>query len=298
MIYNQLGTSDLKVSSLGFGAMSLAYNQPKEVDNILQYAFEKGINYIDTADLYDKGMNEVVVGNTIKSFRKDIVLATKVGNKWRPDGTGWDWDVSPLHIQQGLEDSLKRLQTDYIDLYQVHGGTNQDDFDAVVATMENLVQQGKIRYYGISSIRPNVFLRYSDASNIVSNMMQYSILDNRPEEFLYKFGHAGISVIARGVLAQGLLINKEAKPYLQYSKDAVLGVQGQVKDICALYAINEIAVALAYVLKDTTVASALVGVRSTAQLDDILKAYGSLKGIDINFDTLDSNKIQYVDHLV
>ncbi|MDN8790573.1 aldo/keto reductase, partial [Staphylococcus aureus] len=82
-------------------------------------ALERGINYLDTADLYDRGLNEEFVGKAVKGKRGQVIIATKVGNRWRPDGSGWDWDPSKAYIKQAVKESLRRLQTDYIDLYQL-----------------------------------------------------------------------------------------------------------------------------------------------------------------------------------
>lgn len=296
MKYNPLGNSELTISSIGFGAMSLDLNKPQEATDLVNYAFHQGINYFDTADLYDKGENEKLLGKAIKPFRKDIVLATKVGNKWRHDGNGWDWDVSPAYIAQAVEDSLIRLQTDYIDLYQIHGGTNEDDYDAVVATMESLVQHGKIRCYGISSIRPNVFTHYCTNSNIVSNMMQYSILDSRPEPYIDLFEESSVNIIARGVLAQGLLMDKQVKPYLDYAEKELQVIQHQLKEYCKTHQLASAVLPLAYVLQQKVVSSALVGTRSKEQLNDILQAYNTLQ--PVNFDRFDFRKIKYIDHLI
>src|ERR1035437_7075729 len=84
--------------------------------------FDNGINYFDTADLYDKGLNEINIGNALKAKRDQIIIATKVGNQWRSDGTGWDWNPRKDYILKAVEQSLQRLQTNYIDLYQLHGG--------------------------------------------------------------------------------------------------------------------------------------------------------------------------------
>ena len=125
MEYQQLGKSDLKISRIGFGCMSLKPNDP-ESEKILLQAIELGINYFDTADLYDKGANEEMLGRVFKANRNKIILATKAGNQWRPDGSGWDWNPRKEYILQCAEQSLKRLQTDYIDLFQLHGGTMND----------------------------------------------------------------------------------------------------------------------------------------------------------------------------
>lgn len=297
MRYNQLGNSALSISSIGFGAMSLDLNRSTESEALLRKALDHGINYFDTADLYDKGLNEACVGKALKSHRKDIVLATKGGNKWRTDGSGWDWDVSPAYIRQAVEGSLSRLQTDYIDLYQIHGGTIEDDFEEVVATLTDLVSQGKIRNYGISSIRPNVFSRYCEGSSIVSNMMQYSILDNRPEDYFVNFESTNVRIIARGVLAQGILIDKAAKPYLGYSQEEVAQLKSQLDLLSREYNVSMTTLALAYVLQNRAVASALLGIRTIAQLDAIIDAYKSLEGLQIDFSTLQTKRIQYKEHL-
>src|SRR5437588_2835220 len=125
MEYRKLGNSALEISRIGFGCMSLGREQSVN-DQIIYKAIEHGINFFDTADLYDKGMNERTVGSALKNKRQQVFLATKVGNQWKPDGSGWVWNPRKEYILTEVEDSLKRLQTDYIDLYQLHGGTIND----------------------------------------------------------------------------------------------------------------------------------------------------------------------------
>ncbi|HYC28194.1 MAG TPA: aldo/keto reductase, partial [Chitinophagaceae bacterium] len=120
MIYNTLGHSQLQISALSFGCMSLQNDQTQNT-HILHHAIALGINFFDTADLYNKGMNEISVGKALKEKRHQIILATKVGNQWRADGSGWDWNPRKEYILQQIDGSLQRLQTDYIDLYQLHG---------------------------------------------------------------------------------------------------------------------------------------------------------------------------------
>src|SRR5450631_4634941 len=122
MEYQVLGKSQLKISRIGFGTMSLELNnQMSEI--LLHRAFDEGINYFDTADMYQNGLNETFLGQALSSRRKSLILATKVGNQWREDGSGWDWNPSKKYILSSIDQSLERLQTDYIDLYQLHGGT-------------------------------------------------------------------------------------------------------------------------------------------------------------------------------
>lgn len=221
MEYTTLGRSGLKISRIGLGCMSLQPDLP-ESEKIIHAAIDAGINYMDTADLYDQGLNEEMLGRAIKGKRDQLVIATKVGNRIKPDGRGWDWDASAAYIMTAVEKSLTRLGIDHIDLYQLHGGTLDDPTDETIAAFETLVKQGKIRYYGISSIRPNVIRKWLERSSMVSVMMQYSVLDRRPEETCLDQIHAaGVAVLARGAIAQGLLVDKSPKDYLQRSLNEV-----------------------------------------------------------------------------
>jgi len=263
-----LGSSGIKISTIGFGCMSLSSNSEKESIALIHHAIESGINYFDTADLYDKGLNEIVVGKALKEKRNKIVLASKAGNQWRKDGSGWDWNPRKTYILQAAEDSLKRLQTDYIDLYQLHGGTIDDPIDETIEAFEQLKQQGKIRQYGISSIRPNVISEYCKRSAIVSVMMQYSVADRRPEEhILALLQEHNISVLARGALAQGLLVNKPAKEYLNYSKEEIAIIKQAVNDVSGKYRTPG-QTAIQYVLRHPAVASAVTGIRNQQQLEE------------------------------
>jgi len=271
MQYSILGKSDLKISKIGFGCMSL---KEDEVENkrIVSKAVEHGVNYFDTADLYEKGENEVKIGKLLKSYRNQLVIATKVGNQWRPDGTGWDWNPRKNHIVSAIEESLKRLQTDYIDLYQLHGGTIEDPFEEIVETFELLKAQGKIRHYGISSIRPNVIRKYVEQAGISSVMMQYSLLDRRPEEqCLELLRNNNIGVVSRGGLAQGLLVDKAAKPYLNWSEEEVNRVAGRVQEITPANGTSA-QTSIRYVLQNPAINSAVIGIRTIDQLRDVITA--------------------------
>ncbi len=268
MDYTTLGNTNFKVSDIGFGCMSLEADQEK-VTNLLRQAHEYGINLFDTADLYDKGMNEVMVGKALKPIREAVVIATKVGNVWREDGSGWDWKPSKEQVLLGLEESLRRLQTGYIDLYMLHGGTIEDPIDDIIEAFERLKKQGKIRAYGISSIRPNVIREYVKRSNMDAVMMQYSLLDRRPEEScLDLLAENNISVLTRGSLAKGMLIDKPAKEYLGYSKDDVEKMKSAVEE-----SDDPIGTSIQYVLQHPAVASAVVGVRTNDQLEDLMEHY-------------------------
>lgn len=278
MKYNFLGKSEISVSEVSVGCMSLGKNQPENT-SLLHKAYDSGINFFDTADLYDEGWNEESVGKALKPIRNKVVIASKVGNQWRANGTGWDWNPTKVYILKAVEQSLKRLKTDYIDLYQLHGGTIEDPIDETIEAFELLKQQGKIREYGISSIRPNVIREWIKKSNIASVMMQYSLLDRRPEESSLDLLHRNrISVITRGSLAKGLLIDKPIKQYLGYSEKDVHLLQQATTDTD-----NPIGASLQFVLKHPSVASAVTGIRTTSQLESILHSFSiEVSGKKIN----------------
>ena len=225
MKYKLLGKSDLKVSQISFGCMSLG-DSHSENERLIHCAVNLGINLFDTADLYQKGFNEETVGRALKEHRKEVIIATKVGNQLRKDGSGWDWNPRKSYIKKAVHESLKRLKTDYIDLYQLHGGTIDDPTDEAIEAFEELKQEGHIRWYGISSIRPNVIRKWIEYSNMVSVMMQYSLLDRRPEEScLDLLKNNEIGVIVRGALAKGLLAGKPAKSYLKHTEEEIQKIQ-------------------------------------------------------------------------
>lgn len=276
---SQLGNSNLFVSKLGLGCMSLG-TEEKTAFPILEAALEEGINYFDTADLYDQGKNEQLLGQFFKNNREDVILATKVGNKWEEGKESWTWDASKAYIKEQVKQSLKRLGTDYIDLYQLHGGTMEDPIEETIEAFEELKDEGFIHYYGISSIRPNVIREYVKRSSIVSVMMQYSILDRRPEEeALPLLAKNNISVVTRGPVAKGLLSPKyreklSEKGYLDYSSEELTEVlQTLEQKFLDNRTLTEAAVQ--YNLAQPAVASIIAGASSVEQLRANAKAVNS-----------------------
>lgn len=271
MTYKLLGKSELNISRIGFGCMSL---QPGQADlqPIIDKAIDCGINYFDTADLYHKGINEEDIGKALGSKRNQVIIATKVGNQWRADGSGWDWNPGKKYILASVEQSLARLQTDHIDLYQLHGGTIEDPIDETIEAFELLQQQGKIRYYGISSIRPNVIREYVRRSNMVSVMMQYSLADRRPEEAcLALLQEHQIGVVVRGSIAGGLLAGKPAKSYLGYKEQEIMAAAKAIQNTTPAGS-NTAATAIRVVLQHPAVTSAVIGIRTEKHLTDAVQA--------------------------
>lgn len=281
MKHNPLGQSGLSASEIGLGCMSLG-TERKTAHAIVDEALELGITFFDTADLYDKGENERLVGEALQGVRQQVVIASKVGNRWNADGTSWRWDPSPEWINTAIQQSLERLQTDYLDLYQLHGGTLDDPMDEIVDAFEQLKSQGLIRAYGISSIRPNVIREWLKRSQMSSVMMQYSLLDRRPEEdALSRLAEAGVSVIARGPVAKGLLATKPAGEYLNHSATDVAQIQ---QTVAALVTPERSAahIALRFALSHPAVATVIPGASSVLQLRENVAA----SQVSLNHDEL------------
>lgn len=269
-----LGKSSLDISSVGFGCMSLS-DDYRSSEKLLHEAIGKGINYFDTADLYQHGLNEEIVGKAFKEKRHQVVLATKGGNQWRSDGSGWDWNPGRSYIMEAVEQSLRRLQTDHIDLYQLHGGTINDPIDETISAFETLQQQGKIRYYGISSIRPNVIREWVKRSNMVSVMMQYSLLDRRPEEScLDLLLQHRVGVLARGSLAKGLLVDKPADAFLDHDAESVAKAAKAVHAASGA-ARGAAATAIGFVLRHPAITSAVAGIRTLSQLQQAVEVFSA-----------------------
>ncbi|MDM5232396.1 aldo/keto reductase [Lysinibacillus pakistanensis] len=276
----QLGSSELFISEISLGGMSLSTDK-KKATGIIDMALDAGINYIDTADLYDFGANEEMIGTILGKRRQDVIVATKVGNRWTEGYEGWHWDASPSYIKEAVCASLKRLGTDYIDVYQLHGGTFEDDWDGIIETFEDLKTDGLIREYGISSIRPNVLKRFLPASSAKSVMMQYSALDRRPEEWLDFIAKEGASVVTRGTVAKGLLTNswqerlQHGSGFNTYTAEelttALTNLASHHNDLHAL--------AIAFNLKESAIASTVIGASSQEQLAQTLAAYEKIDSI-------------------
>jgi len=276
----QLGSSELFISEISLGGMSLSTDK-KKATSIIDMALDAGINYVDTADLYDFGANEEMIGTILGKRRQDVIVATKVGNRWTEGEEGWHWDASPSYIKEAVRASLKRLGTDYIDVYQLHGGTFEDDWDGIIETFEDLKTDGLIREYGISSIRPNVLKRFLPASSAKSVMMQYSALDRRPEEWLDFIAKEGASVVTRGTVAKGLLTNswqerlQHGNGFNTYTTEelttALTNLASHYHDLHAL--------AIAFNLKESAIASTVIGASSQEQLAQTLAAYEKIDSI-------------------
>jgi len=230
MKYKSLGKAGVKVSELCLGTMIYG-RQVDEASSvkIIKRAVEQGINFIDTADVYTEGGSEEIVGKAIEGMRDDIVLATKVRGRTGPGPN--DEGLSRKHIMQNVEASLRRLRTDYIDLYQVHRPDPTTPLKETLTALNDLVRAGKVHYVGCSNFpawQLEKALRTCDANDLepfISVQPRYNIIDREIErELLPLCIEEGIGVIPYSPLAGGFLTGK-----YQPDKPAPEGSRGQLR---------------------------------------------------------------------
>lgn len=265
----KLSDTDLFISEVGLGCMSLK-GDLKHDQSIIFKALDCGINFLDTADLYQSGLNETVIGAAIQGKRNQVVLATKGGNQLSKDGQTWTWNPRKSSIMHAVEESLKRLKTDYIDLYQLHGGTIEDPFEEIFEAFEMLKSQGKIRAFGISSIRPNVIRKVSKMNGLATLMSSYSPLDRRPEEEIFDLAKtANLGVLIRGVFAKGALIKKSNAGFLNFSALEVQDFHTKIHD----YGFRAEAILIRFGLSPPAVTALIIGASSLVQMEKIIGGY-------------------------
>ncbi|WP_243712904.1 aldo/keto reductase [Macrococcus carouselicus] len=288
--------SGLKFSELSLGCMNLPLDYP-EAKNILSTALDSEISYFDTADLYNKGENETLLGRFFKEngHRHDVMIGSKVGNEFFRGSDEVRWNPSREHIMESVKDSLQRLGTDYLDLYMLHGGMIEDNKEETIEAFNILKREGLIRAYGISSIRPNVIRFYLDYSDIDVVMMQFNLLDNRPEMLTEEIAARDVRILARGPVMKGLLteqyqdvLPKKFKEGLfDYSVEELNTTLSQVQEPLTVSTMN-------YLLEQP-VASIVAGASSVEQLTSNIDAY---QQVDYHTHSRDRfHSINYEDHL-
>jgi aryl-alcohol dehydrogenase-like predicted oxidoreductase len=290
----RIGTSDLEVSELGLGTMTFAREADEAVSReILQTYLDRGGNFVDTADVYgDRGGSEEIIGRAIAGRRDEVVIATK-GRMPMSDAPE-DRGASAAYLTRAVEASLRRLDTDRIDLYMVHWPDPAVPAEETFAALDDLLRAGKLRHYGVSNYLGSTLQRAIDVcqhgslSPIVAHQVQYSLVHREAElETLPQCAAQGVGVVAWGPLGGGVVTGKyrldqPAPPdtrlggpqTLARMTDRAQTIASEVESVAVEIGRTPAQVALNWVLHRSGVTAPLVGARTVEQLTENLGASG------------------------
>ncbi|MCL6519324.1 MAG: aldo/keto reductase [Armatimonadetes bacterium] len=279
MKYVKFGNAGIEVSKLALGCMDFPTRlDESEAQRVLDTALDHGVNLLDTADTYEKGRAEEVLGRILKGKRDRVILATKFWAKMydRPNGRG----CSRVHIINALEDSLRRLQTDWIDLYQLHHPDSNTPVEETISTLDNLIKQGKIRYYGVSNHyawQMAHMLGVSALHNwepLISVQCRYNIIDRAIEnEIVHFVQRFNIATMIYGGLSGGILSGDyhrgdqpipgsrlaRLKNYQAKITDATFDLLEKLEVLCKKYNIGMNQLAIAWLVSKPYVTTVLMG---------------------------------------
>jgi aryl-alcohol dehydrogenase-like predicted oxidoreductase len=293
MEYRRMGRSGLKVSAICLGTMTFGHGADQaEATRIVDLAFEAGVNFFDTANTYGNGESEVLLGNALKGRRRNAIVATKFFN---PTGPGPnDSGMSRVHIMQAIDDSLRRLQMDYVDIYYIHHVDSQTPLEEMLRALDDLVRSGKVRYIACSNYeawRLMEALWISDSKGLARfecYQPQYSlVVRDIEEEILPVCQYKGLGVVVWSPLGGGFLSGKY-KPgdrtaagtrseegwaypqrYFAPNADAILAELLQVAQELGR---SPAQVANRWVLEQPGITSAIIGARTVEQARDNMLA--------------------------
>ncbi|MGA2477221.1 MAG: aldo/keto reductase [Spirochaetia bacterium] len=297
MKYRKMGSTGLIVSEVSLGTMQFGGKMnmgnlgQAETTKMVKLAMDRGINLIDTADVYSGGESETLLGNALKGIREEIVLATKfrLPMSANINRSG----AHRVNIMRGVESSLKRLQTDYIDLYQVHGWDSITPLEETVRTLDDLVRQGKVRYIGLSNL-----LSWQAATAVmlqerlglekyVTAQMHYSLVNRGLEHEFQSFAeYYGMGILVWSPLAGGFLSGKysrekpapsgsrfsEAGQFVPFDKEKGYTVVDALKKASGRLGVSAAQVALAWVLSRPAISSVIIAARKPEHLEDNIKS--------------------------
>ncbi|RNB81212.1 aldo/keto reductase [Brevibacillus fluminis] len=302
MNYHRLGNSGLKVSALGLGTNSFGKRADEATSTrIIHHALDNGINFIDTANIYAGTKSERIIGQALEGRRHEVVLATKAGlvRGQEPNARG----SSRYHVMQELENSLRRLKTDYVDLFQIHTFDPHTPLDETLRALDDLVRAGKVRYIGASNYVAWEIMKALGISDnkgyvrYVSTQISYSLADRTPEaELVPMCLDQGVGIIPYFPLAGGILsgkysMNHEAPTESRANTDPgfqrFLGERNvslgeKVSKIAAECGYSPSVLSLAWLMERPAVSTVIVGATRVEQLEDNLRSASITLDADVN----------------
>ena len=287
----RLGQSSQVIARVGFGCEQLGGFEwgavdPTEIATAIELALDAGVTLFDTADCYGRGQSERRLGQILAPHRAHVVLATKFGVRFSDSGSVW-YDSSPGWAEQALNESLARLQTDVIDLLQMHYWDGVTPLEELFTRLERLRERSKIRWYGVSNLAP-ANMPLGAYPGLVSSSLELSLLERTHEPAARQLAAAGLTLLAYGTLGQGLLSAKypasvrfgagdrRARPSYRNFHGERLARNSRIVDAVSRQAerlgVSASQVAIGWVLRSLPGSVALVGIKTTAQLRDALGA--------------------------
>ncbi|RXZ79103.1 aldo/keto reductase [Paenibacillaceae bacterium] len=290
MEYRRLGNSGLKVSALGLGTNAFGKRADERTSTeIIHYAIEHGVNFIDTANIYAGTESERIIGEALTGRRQQVVLTTKAG---LPRGPGvYERGSSRRHLMAELEGSLKRLKTDYLDLYQIHTFDPETPLEETLRTLDDMVSSGKVRYIGASNYYAWELMKAVGLSErlglnrYVSMQTSYSLADRTPERELVPLClDQGLGIIPYFPLAGGILTGKytsiqdaptgsraETDPgFKRFLEDDTIALSRQAGELADELGATTSALSLAWLMAQPVVSTVIVGATRKEQLTDNL----------------------------
>ncbi len=285
MNYRKLGNSELKVSPVGLGTWALGNDTFGKVEDsnsikAIRAGIDSGINLIDTAPAYGAGHSEEVVGQAVKGLRDKVIIATKCGTYRR--GEKYIRDLSPARIRKDIELSLKRLDTDYIDLYQIHWPDVNTSLEDSIIELVKLQNEGKFRYLGICNFGTELLDEVLEMTDIISLQVQYSLLERKIEDKIIPYViDKDLGVLSYGTLGGGILSGKYKElPLLDDERDKRNGfypfynqeswshlqeLLNLIRDIAENYNRNPAQVVINWSINRRNITTALVGAKTDQQ---------------------------------
>ena len=318
MNYRELADTGVFVSELCLGTMTFGGRgqmweviggiDQQSVDALVSRALDAGINFVDTANVYSAGESETMLGKALGSRRHEVVLATKVRGRTGPGPN--QVGLSRLHILQAVEDSLKRLDTDYIDLYQIHRFDLLTNIEDTLRTLDDLVHAGKVRYIGCSNLaawqlmKALAVSREQGLERFKCTQSYYSLAGRDLErEMIPLLKDQGLGLLVWSPLAGGFLSGKFTRDggddaarrakfdFPPVDKEKGFDILDVAKAIADRHGASVAQVALAWILANSAVTSVIIGARKPAQLEDNLKA------IDVRLSAEDMKALDEVSKL-